>query len=494
MSIKKLKDFLESNYTILLTLEIGLISWLVKSSVLCVISFAVLVSLIFIICNDPKGAFPSLFFISFFIQVIDDNYPLAIYLTCIFIVLGSIIYFIIKTIKSKKCTKGRLFYPMIIADIAFLLGGIIGNFNIINIACVLFMALCMYLFYWITINTCTDLKQFMYIVLTCGGFIICIQFIVLNLYTGKFISSIQNQSILYIGAQNKNVAALFITIGMIACLTLAQKRKYDYLYFLLASFMVLVCALTLCRTMILLSILFYIGLSINVLAKSNNKIIFSSIIGGLVLVSLGIGISTDLIYKLIDSVVEKINSGMNGRSELWAWCLERFIKHPLLGYGFISPTPVPTITGDFGIILAHNTPLQLLTSTGVIGTILIGYFYFAKYKLCTENKDNRFLFLIIIMIELSGLTDQAACMDPFICLVIFGILGTMEIFNKPNAVSENENIRYENAEDKDDKDNKDNKVRNESEKYENIKEENTLITKKTKRKTSHKGTQKQPEN
>ena len=98
------------------------------------------------------------------------------------------------------------------------------------------------------------------------------------------------------------------------------------------------------------------------------------------------------------------------------------------------------------------------------------------------------------MIELSGLTDQAACMDPFICLVIFGILGTMEIFNKPNAVSENENIRYENAEDKDDKDDKDNKVRNESEKYENIKEENTLITKKTKRKTSHKGTQKQPEN
>ena len=190
MSIKKLKDFLESNYTILLTLEIGLISWLVKSSILCVISFAVLVSLIFIICNDPKGAFPSLFFISFFIQVIDDNYPLAIYLTCIFIVLGSIIYFIIKTIKSKKCTKGRLFYPMIIADIAFLLGGIIGNFNIINIACVLFMALCMYLFYWITINTCTDLKQFMYIVLTCGGFIICIQSIVLNLYSGKFISSI----------------------------------------------------------------------------------------------------------------------------------------------------------------------------------------------------------------------------------------------------------------------------------------------------------------
>lgn len=449
MSITKLKDFLESNYTILLTLEIGLISWLIKSSTLCVISFAVLVSLIFIICNNPKGAFPALFFVSFFIQVIDENYPLAIYLVCIFIVLCSITYFIIKTLKTQKCTKGKLFYPMIIADVAFLLGGIIGNFNIINIACVLLMALTMYLFYWIAINTCTDLKQFMYIVLTCGGFIICIQFIVLNLYTGKFTSSIQNQSILYIGAQNKNVAALFITIGMITCLTLAQKNKYDYLYFLLASFMVLVCALTLCRTMILLSVLFYIGLTINALIKSDNKILFSSIIGGLVLVSLGIGISTDLIYKLIDSVVDKINSGMNGRSELWSWCLERFITHPVLGYGFISPTPVPTITGNFGIILAHNTPLQLLTSTGVLGTILIGYFYFAKYRLCVENKDNKFLFLIIIMIELSGLTDQAACMDPFVSLVIFGILGTMELYSKPEAINDTENAENKDIENKD---------------------------------------------
>ena len=70
----------------------------------------------------------------------------------------------------------------------------------------------------------------------------------------------------------------------------------------------------------------------------------------------------------------------NGRQILWPWCWNKFKENPLFGIGFVSKDDsVPTLVSTDSIVLAHNSILQYLTSLGIIGTLMMGYFYFKKY-------------------------------------------------------------------------------------------------------------------
>ena len=124
---------------------------------------------------------------------------------------------------------------------------------------------------------------------------------------------------------------------------------------------------------------------------------------------------TDHILKFIDMIIAKIRRGLNGRDELWPWCVRRFLEYPALGYGFIASETVPTVRVN--LVLAHNTLLQWLTSTGIIGTSLMVYFYIRKYKAVfsgARSVAKTFIILAVICVELTGMMDQAAAMDIFV--------------------------------------------------------------------------------
>ncbi len=443
MILNKIKTAVQSKWAMPALFAFAVIFWAINFVDLTVIVFGVYVCFVFFFCDDIKPVFAPILFIHFFVEYI--FYSVAnwvVYGFSIGIVLISMIYFVTKKLVENKklktglLKKGKLFWPIVIADIAYLLGGIIGHFDILNSIVVLGFCLVAYFFYWASINFCKDLKKYLLYLLLCGAIFISIQILFIHLSSTDIISSIRYRSY-RIGSQNINVAALFLAMGMIASFAIGYKNKYDYLYFVLSAFLALMVFVTYSRMMILLTVITLIIFTIITFKNSKNKqsflITFTVLIS---IISLFCGVFIQDISILISSFISRFTGNIDlGRSEIWTWCFDKFLQNPIFGYGFVTAERIPTQEIETTVVMAHNTPLQFLTSLGIVGTVLISYFYFKKYQIMFKNfnKSNLFIVGIIILIELSGITDQAATMDIFVCIIAYLLLSAIELNPKENV-------------------------------------------------------------
>ncbi|NCB48048.1 MAG: hypothetical protein EOM55_00230 [Clostridia bacterium] len=443
MVLNKIKSLVQSKWSMPALFAFAVFFWAIDFVGITVCVFAIYVCFVFFFCEDVKVAFAPILYIHFFVQYI--FYSVAnwvVYGSCIGIVVISIIYFVVKKlIESKKfktpLKKGKLFWPLVVANIAYLLGGIIGNFNILTSVVVLGFCLVSYFFYWTSINFCKDLKKYLLYLFLCGAIFISVQLLFTHLSSDDIVLSIIQRRCYRIGSQNINVVALFLTMGMIASFAIGYKKKNDYLYFLLSLFFTLMVFFTYSRMMILLSFLPLIFFTIIMVKNSKNKrqflITFILIFSILFLFCV---IFIDNIYPLIESFIGRFTNNFNlGRSDLWTWCFEKFLQNPIFGYGFVTTENIPSLELETKVVMAHNTPLQFLTTLGIVGTVLICYFYFKKYQIMFKkyNKSNFFLIGIIILIELSGITDQAATMDIFIYIITLLLLSSIELNQKQSV-------------------------------------------------------------
>lgn len=132
-----------------------------------------------------------------------------------------------------------------------------------------------------------------------------------------------------------------------------------------------------------------------------NRIIFISV---LIVALLGFAKYGESIYN--DSMLKQRNEIAiqdDTRMDIIEECIHLSLKKPLFGYG--PGNSVKNIsTGHF----AHNTFLELLVNTGVIGMILFLWLVFSfartQYKRWRQTKDN--LFLVFIIFILFWFIDQ----------------------------------------------------------------------------------------
>lgn len=419
MKLEKFKNFLESKHMIPVILLVSFLGWVTQLYLITIPILAIIVAMIYFFAEDVKNSFLIFFYTPFFLSDFSKN-SLYIYISCIVLTAISIVYFIIKMLTKKiPLKKGKMFWAFVISTIAFLMGGIYKNFNLSAFLITSFFCIICYLIYWISVNFTKNLKKYLNISFICGAFFICTQI---------FLKLIANKSITWLGLQNKNVACIYLVLGIISCFAMGFKTKKDWSYFLISLLFAFVVYLTSCRLMVLLALITLITLFIVMFIKSENKKAFLLIIGlGVLTTTIIWIIKPHIINNLIQSLLSR-GISLNGRDELWPWCWNKFKEFPIFGIGFYSSEKVPGVTALINIVLAHNTPLQWLTSLGIFGTLLMGYFYFKKYQISFKNFKFKNLFLIIsiILIELSGITDQAATMDIFVYLLSLILISAIE--------------------------------------------------------------------
>lgn len=418
--MQKIEKILTNYMWLPIVITIGFLGWFWKFDTLTVPLLSLFILLVFIFCDDVKNILPIILSVPFFINQIDkENY--WIYLVSIIIFLIGAIYFIIKQfVRKKPMKKGKMFWAMLVALVANLLGGIFGYFNIINFLIILVLSLITYFIYWLAINFCENLKSYLNYMFIVIGLLLFVQLLISYILVKEsFWTSILWKSVTFIGLQNINVVAIYFMFAMMASFQLGLKHKHDYLYSLLAMFFVFCTYFTYSRMGILICAIFLVISLIYTFIKSKNKKIYIFI--GLIIL---IGLVS--IYIIFPSQVSKLfnwhlSLGMsgNGRDVLWPWCVDKFLDSPVFGVGFVSDDPVPGLSTTDSIILAHNTVLQYLTSLGIVGTILMTYFYIRKYIVLVSNfNEFKFLNLMnILIIALSGITDQSPSMDIFIMCI-----------------------------------------------------------------------------
>ena len=429
--MENFKKDLTSNIWIAMILFIGFLGWILSLDFIAIPILAVYALLLFIFCDDVKNILTIIFAVPFFIRSVITTGDFVVLGVSLGIFIIGVVYYIVKQFMRKvPMKKGNLFWGFVCLLAAYLLGGIIGYFNIINILIIIAMTSLTYFVYWVVINFCKGVKTHISLIFIGIGVLLSIQlFISYLLVEEPFMSAILSKNVISIGLQNINVVAIYFMLSMISVFYFGYKHKYDYLFTLGGLIFAICTYFTYSRMGTLICLLVLLTAVIATFVKSQNKriYIFTGIVGLFAMILIVL-----LCYERIEKYLEwHLNLGFsgNGRGTLWPWCLDKFLDSPVFGVGFTSEDPVPSLMTTDSIILAHNSALQYLTSTGIVGTILAIYFYFKKYKIIFTkfNGYKFFNMLNILAIGISGITDQSPTMDFFILTISAVLVALAEI-------------------------------------------------------------------
>ena len=228
------KNFLEGPWGVVATCWAAMIFWLAgfEMAAVCVLAISVIVC--FLICDNVRLLYGPFLLVPFFSVDVQNKSELIAYAIIFAVVFVSFVYFMIKHRKT-KVRKGDLFWGLLIADIAFLLGGIVGHFSIRNFAIILALNIALYLLYFVAINHTKDLIPYLMLCFVVVGTCLAVQHGVMLLRTGNVFESILARKIYEIGAVSINVVALYYPLGVIGGIYLFKKaQKYNYLFLLLS--------------------------------------------------------------------------------------------------------------------------------------------------------------------------------------------------------------------------------------------------------------------
>lgn len=405
----------------------GVVCWFFGYTEFLILFYVLIFTLILLFCEDLKNLFPMVLYVSYFLEDINWGAPVEVYAMAIGVAIVALISFLVKNIitKRSKLKKGDMFVGLIFAIVAFSIGGI-GRFNLTYFLITLGLFASTYVLYFIARNFTVDFKNYLPNLFVCGAFIVTVQLAIGNYRLGFF--SGVDKHVVYLGAQNVNVVSEMFFFGTVSAIYLGIGKKRDWAYLLFSLTPLLGIYMTYCRTTYAIAIVFTVALTILMVIKSPNKRAF--IIGLSVFVLLLILAFIAFYNKIIEELAPMLDKfGDNGRLQhLWPWCWARFKEYPYFGFGFVADEHIPNTYAKYYVVLAHNTPLQWLTSLGVVGSSILTYFYLEKYRIVFRKMTiKKFVYAsVIFSLACAGIFDQAPTMDFFMFLTPLIVIASFE--------------------------------------------------------------------
>jgi O-antigen ligase len=159
-------------------------------------------------------------------------------------------------------------------------------------------------------------------------------------------------------------------------------NKYPWLYFTVATLAWVFSALTMSRNALIFATLAYGTCVIISCFKGKNKRTFRFItLAALLCAVAGVVVLFGKIKLILSDYFERGMSD-NGRFELWRAAFDNFRDNFVFGGGFYGFEVPDSILSPFGPLAkqAHNTVLQLLSATGIVGFLSYAYYRFATVK------------------------------------------------------------------------------------------------------------------
>lgn len=208
------------------------------------------------------------------------------------------------------------------------------------------------------------------------------------------------------GVWNSMGAALVMLIPTLFVGVYRSKRWYIYLA--LATLDLLCVFLTQSRGALLFGALVYV-LAIIILALFGNKKNVFRITLGVIFAS-GVAV-TVLLWDRIPSLVDAFLYD-NGRFALWQVGLESFLSSPIFGTGFLGfkfpDDPIYFEGVGFMPAMAHNTIVELLSATGVVGALAYAVYrvFTVRAAIRTCSVEGWLIFLSALSVALMSLLDN----------------------------------------------------------------------------------------
>lgn len=186
-----------------------------------------------------------------------------------------------------------------------------------------------------------------------------------------------------------------------------MNNRYPWLYFFVATLAFVMSVLTMSRNALVFSTLAYAVCVLICCFVGKYKKVFRIItLVGIVLVAAMAVLLWDKLQGLLSDYFERGFSD-NGRYALWHQAFDNFLSAPIFGRGFCG---FDVETAVFGPLpkQAHNTVIQLLSATGIVGLLSYGYYRIISLKPFFKRPSlmKSFLGLSILVLLAESLLDN----------------------------------------------------------------------------------------
>ena len=318
----------------------------------------------------------------------------ALVISILSIFVAAFYFFFKNKLHKRICIKrDRIILPMAVMCIAFLLN---GAFSTSWVPMSLLFAVAQTVVYGFIFllffcglsdeDTTDTLMPYMSYVASLMASVIIVQLAHLFLTADNiFVDGSINKEAVVLGWGIWNLVGACLAMLIPVIFWGAMHSKYSWAYFTVATLSWLGAILTMSRNALIFASLAYATCVIISCFCGNYRKPYRIIcaIGIAGVVGLIILLWSKIQALLGDYFARGFDS--NGRYELWAIAWKNFLDCPIFGRGFSGFESAHQLeSGPFAHMgpmptMAHNTPLELLSATGIVGTLAYGYYRFVSF-------------------------------------------------------------------------------------------------------------------
>ena len=320
------------------------------------------------------------------------GWRLPTFIAIVALTAAGAIIFVIKNRLYEKLSfkKTPLLLPLVCLSGAFLLNGAFSGswqfdgmvFGIANIA--VYLCVFLIIYYGFSDEESSDelAKYFAYVSMLIA--LVISAELIAHFVTADnvFIDGSINKVAVALGWGIWNLVGVSLSVLIPVIFYGMHTNKYPWLYFAVATLAYIMAVLTMSRNALVFATIAYSACVIISCFIGKNKKVFR-----IITVACAVGIIVlaivlwDKIYALLGDYFSRGLSD-NGRFALWKAAFHNFLEAPIFGKGFYGLEVDDSMLTSFGPLAkqAHNTLLQLLSATGIVGFASYVYYRYSSIK------------------------------------------------------------------------------------------------------------------
>lgn len=420
--VKKLNQFLYSNFYIIFINILMLVSYFFNIEIIIYYIYMVLGILIMLLCDDMLPTVPM--FCTGYMTISKINSPIVNVASLLYsktflvniIILGTITgaFLIARLVFSlkynKKTTKPKLTFGFIAFTFVMVIGGVFTKYY--GIKTILYgllvgitLSFC-YFYFFYTINFEKVRTDYIFYTFMVIGIAVGLELLD-SYFSFEWGSLVFHRDQIYTGwGIHNNIGGIICTcIG--AGFYLSTEKKHSAFYTLCGVITYGLTILSQSRNAMGVGLLLLIASIVltfvyNDRAGRRRNLIIHLLHFFILLVIV-------LIYKdkVITIFVDIIEKGIddNGRFEMYRNGLSAYVSSPIIGTGFFDYDHGISVFFKENSFLApryHNTIIQIMASTGTIGLIGYGYHRYETFKMFFKNCSKEKIFLAMLLVAIIG--------------------------------------------------------------------------------------------
>ncbi len=362
---------------------------------------------IFILYKDVTPIIPLLFMVVLTFRDYDVMNEIWAYIILMPAIASFVARFFIHPIKWTK--PGKLFLPLILVTLAYVLGGVLRpEYDILTgIAYTISLGptiIVVYLFFYYNIDAknSASIRKYLCFTFVCAALVMILQIVFI-----KYV--IRPVQYWELGWANRNAAAAFFLLAIPACYYLIVKSKNICPQLILLLVLYVGVVLSGSDATLLISIVyspFLIYCTYRNIYRTK-RLIFAYSVATVIIVIASLVIVLTAVYGFYGTIeLLNISSSDSGRTGIYQTGVQLFKENPLFGYGFgyVEDGASPSAIRLFNF---HSTLLHIMATMGLFGVVMYAIYFIARFSIFAKSNSPfpTVMLIAFVMFESYAMVD-----------------------------------------------------------------------------------------